>query len=343
MKIHAALCGFLLAALPTAADPYTNALNAVMLGIEYAKGLQELGLPDYADLVITRAEKMAAAIPAKPKTLWERCSEPKPGLAHAGTNQLALWYAQLGEVDELIQEGRMGDADRLLSRVLDEMTTSPALAAVETNGDDARGERGRRATQHSELHTNETAKIDHLLRSVLVPGPEPPAPSPELRQVEVDHLWRAVARVEPPAKRRDPVTPGNRDECPIKFELMMATNNATAHFTFTFTEEHPVVVRGGRLELFQPDPDILFSPHAKEGRIRIPIDLGPRPKKLPATRRVSFSYPVRRLRNTYLRLLSPRGVEAISLEAFARDPDTHECPREEGSEDDEAIEINIQI
>jgi hypothetical protein len=189
--------------------------------------------------------------------------------------------------------------------------------------------------------TNDTANIDRLLRSVLVPGPEPPAPSPAVRQVEVDDLWRTVAKVEPPARRRDPVTPENRDTCPISFGLMVTTNTTTAHFTFNLVEEHVVCPRG--LELFEPDPGVLFSPHGKEGRVSIPIDLGPVPKKLPATRRVGFSYPVKRLRNTYLRLLSPRGLEAISLEAFARDPDTHDCPRKEGDKGGEDIEINIQI
>ncbi len=190
-------------------------------------------------------------------------------------------------------------------------------------------------------NTNDTAKMDKLLRSVLVPGPEPPAPSPEVRQVEVDDLWRVMAKVEPPGKRREPVTPENRDGCDVDFELMVTTNRTVAHFTFTFTVEHWMVV-AGRLELFEPDPDALFSPHAKEGRVKIPIDPGPFPKKLPATRRVHFSYPVKGLRNTYLRLWSRKGLEAISLEAFVRKPDTRHHPDEDEGED-ENIEINIEI
>lgn len=322
MRVPATLCSLLLFALSSAADPYSNAVNAIFVEIEYASGLQELGLPEYADMIITRAERLHEALPKKPKSLWERSREiywgSNPGLAHAGTNQLARWHAHLDEADALLQKGRTVEANKVLMRVISEMGTAPAPAAVD----------------------GETEKIDTLLKSVVVPDPEPPAPAPEVRQVEVDHLWPVMAKVEPPGQRRDPVTPDNRDQCPVEFSLVVTTNGATAHFAFSFTEERPVVVGGGRLELFEPDPDILFSPHAREGRVRIPIELDPMPETLPATRRTYFAYPAKRLRNTYLRLWTHEGLEAISLEAFARQPDAHDHHREDEEKD---IEINIQL
>jgi hypothetical protein len=137
MKTFPILCGSLLAALPAMGDYYTNAHDAFMgemnLEIKYAAGLQDLGVPGYANLVITRLEEKAKTIPPRPQTLherglaiyWGRALQLMPLVTKepGGTNQLVRWHTRLNEADALVQEGRMKEANEVLARVVVEMET----------------------------------------------------------------------------------------------------------------------------------------------------------------------------------------------------------------------------
>lgn len=136
-------------------------------------------------------------------------------------------------------------------------------------------------------------------------------------------LWETIAKVDPPEKWNNVITPENRDKYPTTFSLVAHTNNSTATFHFTYAATN--FNTGLRdLELFEPDLDTLNSPRAEDGLVSIMLQTSSTDTSNGIMHYASFTYPTNRVSNAYLRVRTfHRRLWPISLFEFMKKPDSH--------------------